>query len=216
MPVGVAPYDVVLVGEKAYVSNWGGRRPDTGDLTGPAGRGTEVRVDPVRFIASEGSLSVEPLRPGSTPAASAALLAGLHASALAVSPNHNNVVCANAGSDTLTAINTRTDRVVETIWVKPKPSDLFGASPNALVFYPSGRRLYVANGTQNAVAVVNFDPADRESKLAGLVPVGWFPGSLVFDGARHQLDVANIKGHPIQTKSAGSAAIPPCGGAIRG
>src|SRR5687768_1931093 len=25
--VGVAPYDVVLVGRKAYVSNWGGRRP---------------------------------------------------------------------------------------------------------------------------------------------------------------------------------------------
>ena len=26
--VGVAPYDVVLAGNKAYVSNWGGRRPD--------------------------------------------------------------------------------------------------------------------------------------------------------------------------------------------
>ena len=26
--VGVAPYDVVLAGHKAYVSNWGGRRPD--------------------------------------------------------------------------------------------------------------------------------------------------------------------------------------------
>src|SRR4051794_1738604 len=33
--VGVAPYDVVLVGQKAYVSNWGGRRPGPGDLTGP-------------------------------------------------------------------------------------------------------------------------------------------------------------------------------------
>src|SRR5204862_643660 len=41
--VGVAPYDVALVGEKAYVSNWGGRRPQPGDVTGPAGRGTEVK-----------------------------------------------------------------------------------------------------------------------------------------------------------------------------
>jgi DNA-binding beta-propeller fold protein YncE len=41
--VGVAPYDVVLAGGKAYVSNWGGRRPEPGDLTGPAGQGTEVR-----------------------------------------------------------------------------------------------------------------------------------------------------------------------------
>ena len=48
-PTGVAPYDVVLVGHKAYVSNWGGRRPGPGDVTGPAGRGAEVRVDPIRF-----------------------------------------------------------------------------------------------------------------------------------------------------------------------
>ncbi|MFY7877718.1 MAG: YncE family protein, partial [Pirellula sp.] len=43
--VGVAPYDVLVHGDKAYISNWGGRRPQAGDLTGPAGRGTEVRVD---------------------------------------------------------------------------------------------------------------------------------------------------------------------------
>ena len=54
----MAPFDVVLAGDKAYVSNWGGRRPDSGDLTGPAGRGMIVRVDPVRHIANEGSVSV--------------------------------------------------------------------------------------------------------------------------------------------------------------
>src|SRR6185436_7317214 len=37
--VGVAPFDVVLADHKAYVSNWGGRRPDSQSLTGPAGRG---------------------------------------------------------------------------------------------------------------------------------------------------------------------------------
>ncbi|MHB8055707.1 MAG: YncE family protein, partial [Candidatus Aminicenantales bacterium] len=49
--VGVAPFDVVLVGGKAYVSNWGGRRPQPGDATGPAGRGTVVKVDPQTHIA---------------------------------------------------------------------------------------------------------------------------------------------------------------------
>ncbi len=39
---GAAPFDVVLAGHKAYVSNWGGRRPDTNSLTGPAGQGTFV------------------------------------------------------------------------------------------------------------------------------------------------------------------------------
>ena len=41
--VGVAPFDVVLAGHKIYVSNWGGRRPDAGVVTGPAGQGTRVR-----------------------------------------------------------------------------------------------------------------------------------------------------------------------------
>jgi len=55
--VGVAPFDVVLAGKKIYVSNWGGRRPDAESVTGPAGRGTLVRVDD-RSIASEGSVSI--------------------------------------------------------------------------------------------------------------------------------------------------------------
>ncbi len=197
--VGAAPYDVVLVGGNAYVSNWGGRRPSAGDLTGPAGRGTEVRVDPVQHIASEGSVSVVSL--GAATAATREILTGLHASALMVSPNRRYVVCANAAADNLSVIDTRTDAVVETIWVKPRPSDLFGASPNALAFDPSGKRLYVANGTQNAVAIVKFDPADRESKLEGLFPVGWFPGALIFDAPRKVLHVANIKGHAAVPKA---------------
>ena len=62
--VGVAPYDVVLTGGKAYVSNWGGRRPLPGERTGPAGRGTEVKVDPVKHVASEGSVTVIDLQSG--------------------------------------------------------------------------------------------------------------------------------------------------------
>ena len=195
--VGVAPYDVVLAGGKAYVSNWGGRRPRPGELTGPAGRGTVVKVDPVRHVASEGSVTVIDLASGKP---RAEIVTGLHASALAVSPDGRHVVCANAASDTLSVIDTRTDAVVETIWAKPSPADLFGAQPNALAFDPSGRTLYVANGTQNAVAVVAFDPAERESKLQGLIPVGWFPGALVFDAPRRTLHVANIKGHAAAPK----------------
>ena len=205
--VGVAPYEVVLVGAKAYVSNWGGRRPGDGDHTGPAGRGTVVRVTPDTHIASEGSVSIMPLAPVGE-ARPREVLTGLHASALAVSPDGRYVVCANAAADNLSVIDTRTDLVVETIWVKAKPSELFGASPNALAFEPSGRRLYVANGTQNAIAVVNFDPADRESKLEGLIPVGWFPAALAFDATRKTLWAANLKGLPEKKeKMSGGTAV---------
>lgn len=192
--VGVAPFDVRLSGGKAYVSNWGGRRPGAKDLSGPAGQGTLVRVDPVRHVACEGSVTVIDLASGRAQE----IITHLHASALAVSPDGRFVVCANAGSDNLSVIATATGQVAETIWCKPKPSELLGATPNALAFAPDGRTLYVANGTQNAVAVIQFSPATRESKLLGLIPVGWFPGVIVFDAGRRQLCVANIKGLPTE------------------
>ena len=198
---GVAPFDVVLHRDKAYVSNWGGRRPGSGDVVGPAGRGTVVRVDPARFIASEGSVSVISLADTPGPARATEILTGLHASALALSPDGRWLVCANAGSDNLSVIDTRTDSVAETIWAKAKPSDLLGASPNALAFAPDGKTLYVANGTQNAIAVVRFQPARKRSQLAGLLPVGWFPGGIAFDRARSQLCVVNIKGHAVEPKA---------------
>jgi len=197
---GVAPFDVVLHRGKAYVSNWGGRRPASEDLVGPAGRGTVVRVDPVRFIASEGSVSVIPLDDTPRQDRTTEILVGLHASALAVSPDGRWLVCANAGSDHLSVIDTGTDTVVETLWTKAKPSDLLGASPNALAFAPDGKTLYVANGTQNAIAVVQFSPSRKRSKLVGLIPVGWFPGGIAFDRARSQLCVVNIKGHAVEPK----------------
>ena len=194
--VGIEPYDVVLAGPKAYVSNWGGRRPDENDVTGPAGQGTLVRVDPVRYIASEGSVSVidlslaEPHSALRTP--HSALLTGLHACAMALSPNGRWLVVANAGSDTLSIIDTRSDLPVETICARQNPADLFGAQPNALTFDKWGKRLFVCNGTQNAVAVFEFAPG--QSRLLGLIPVGWFPGAVVHDPMRNALYVANIKG----------------------
>lgn len=190
-PVGVAPYTVVLAGTRAFVSNWGGRRPDDGDLTGPAGRGTVVRVDPVRHIASEGSVTMIDLERGEV---AGEVVTGLHASALCLSPDGRFVVCANAAADNLSVLDARDGHLVETVWMRAKPSDLLSASPNALAFAADGHTLYVANGTQNAIAVVRFDPGDRDSELLGLIPVGWFPGAIVVDAARRRLCVANVKG----------------------
>jgi YVTN family beta-propeller protein len=184
--VGVAPYDVRLAGKKAYVSNWGGRRPDTDSLTGPAGRGTVVRVDPQRHIANEGSISIIDLQSGQVKE----VLAGLHASGLAIGRHY--LAVANAASDSVTVLDLRNDRVIETISLKWQPRDYFGASPNALAFDPSGNTLYVCNGTQNAIACVDFRPGN--SRLRGLIPVAWFPGAIIYDDLRKKLYVANIKG----------------------
>ena len=204
--VGFAPFDVVLGRDKAYVSNWGGRRPEAGSLTGPAGHGTRVRVDPVRHIASEGSVSVIDLAANQV---RTEILTGLHASAMALSPNGRYLAVANAASDTVSVVDARTDKIVETIWAHLSPAELFGASPNALVFDPSGNTLYVCNGTQNAVAVVAFRPG--KSSITGLIPVGWFPGAICFDAGRKTICVANVKGigpgkkDPVTGKTSGNS-----------
>jgi YVTN family beta-propeller protein len=199
---GVAPYDVVLCKNKLYVSNWGGRRPDADSVTGPAGHGTLVRVDE-RSIASEGSVSVIDLDGTNQNE----IVTGLHACALALSPDEKFLVVANAGSDTLSVIDTRADKIVDTICARQSPGDPFGAQPDALAFDKSGKKLFVCNGTQNAVAVIQFKSADRflglfpvssfkpgETKLLGLIPVGWFPGAIAFDAKQKKICVANIKG----------------------
>ncbi len=187
---GVAPFDVALAAGKAYVSNWGGRRPGKGDLTGPAGRGTTVRVDAVRSIPSEGTVTIVNLADGKV---KAELPVEMRPGALAVSPDGKYVVVANSGSDTLSVIDAKTDAIVEKIWTR-QPADLFSAMPNALAFDKSGKRLFVCNATQNAVGVILFDAADKESTLLGLIPVGWFPGAIVYDPVRNQVCVGNIKG----------------------
>ncbi len=200
--VGVAPYDVVLVGDRALVSNWGGRRPGPDDLTGPAGKGTRVRVDPVRHIASEGTVSIVDLGTDAV----REVLVGLHASALAVAPDGRHVVCANSAGDTLSILDATTGDVLDTVWTKRTPADLYGAMPNALAFSPDGERLYVCNGAQNAVAVMDWEPNERGgTKLLGLIPVGWHPGAVVVDPARQRLAVANIKGLPVKPKPRGAS-----------
>lgn len=192
--VGVEPYDVAVIGSKAYVSNWGGRRPGPNDLTGPAGSGTLVRVDPVRHIANEGSVTVIDLETGKP---MTEILTGLHASGLATSPRHPLVVCCNAASDHLSVIDSRSDAIVATLWAKANPADLLGAGPNAAAFDRSGQRLYVANGSQNAIAVFDFDAEDpKDSQLVGMIPVGWYPGAVIVDNERQMLVAANIKGLP--------------------
>ncbi len=103
------------------------------------------------------------------------IMVGLHSSAMALSPNGRWIVVANAGSDTLSVIDTATDQVVETIWTRQNPGDLFGANPNALAFDESGRnaRQFVM-APKTRVGVAKLHPG--ESKLAGLIPVGSVSG----------------------------------------
>ena len=208
------------------MSNWAGRRPDASSVTGMAGRGTVVRTD-ARGVASEGSVSVIDLDAGRTVSE---IITGLHSCALQLSPDGRYLCVANANSDTVSVISTDSDQVVETIPVRWQAQDLFGAcSVNALRMDAHGHTLYVCNGTQNAVGVISFHPGKSRflgifptgkagnSKLKGLIPTGWFPGTIVFDSRRQKIMVANIKGTlpdvnyaPLQHGYSRTSILGPC------
>ncbi len=186
IPVGIAPYTVVLHGGKAYVSNWGGRRPKAGDFTGPSA-GSWVVVDKNTGIASTGTVSVIDVAQRK---AIAEIETGLHPSGLAFSPDHSRLYVANANSDTVTEINTATDQVARTLCPKPMPDLPFGSAPNALTVSPDGKTLYVANGGNNAVAVIDLGTGH----VRGLIPTGWYPGAVALSTDGRTLFTANTKG----------------------
>ena len=91
----------------------------------------------------------------------------------------------------MTVIDTRRDEVTDTISVHTDKDLPFGSAPNALALSADGRTLYVANGTDNAVCVVDLQDRYR---IKGLIPTAWYPGALVMDTDHSSLVVANIKG----------------------
>jgi YVTN family beta-propeller protein len=190
IPVGVAPFDVVLSenAQRAYVSNWGGRHPKTGELTAKSS-GTDTLVDE-RGIASSGTVSIVDLK---TAREAAQVQTDLHPSDLELSADGRMLYVANANSDTITVIDTVARRAVHTIGVRPDASLPFGSAPNALALSKDGKTLYVANGGNNAVAVITLGKTGQEKpQVRGFIPTGWYPGGVVTD--KEHIYVANVKG----------------------
>jgi YVTN family beta-propeller protein len=188
IPVGIAPYDVVMVTEsKAYVSNWGGRKPRRGESTYNTS-GSQVLVDPESGIANNGSVSVVDLAANKTVKD---IEVGLHPGGMVLSPDRTRLFVACANSDIVSVINTATDEVVEEISVHLENDLPFGSAPNALAISQDGKILYVANGTDNAICVIRIGVP---SQVIGYIPTGWYPSSVILDEESNFLFVANAKG----------------------
>ena len=188
IPVGIAPYDVILrSNEKAYVSNWGGRQPKEGEPVYNTS-GSNVLVDPVTGIANNGSVSVINLEKNIQ---IKNIEVRLHPSGMVFNRDKSLLFVACANSDIISVIDTETDEVIQEISVRMNDDLPFGSSPNALTISPDGKLMYVANGTDNAICVIE---ADKPFRVAGYIPTGWYPGSVVVNNSGTFLCVANVKG----------------------
>ena len=188
IPVGIAPYTVIVASPtKAYVSNWGGRLPHEGEPTYNTS-GSQVLVDPKTGIANNGTISVIDLEKN---VQAKSIEVGLHPSGMVLSPSHDKLYVACANSDIISVIDTKTDRVIDTISVHLRKDVPFGSAPNALAISPDGNYLYAANGTENALSVIQ---TGTPGHILGNIPTGWYPGSVLMNKTGTTLYVANVKG----------------------
>jgi len=169
---GMHPYTTVPTpdGNKVYVSNWAGRRAKAGDTKD---ENYGIVVDPRTGIPSSGTVTVidtEKLE------AVAEIETGLHPSAMVLNSDGTRLYVANANSDTVSVIDTASDKVIYSIGVRPGLKSPIGSAPNALAIGAGGKTLFVANGANNAIGVVDLE--GHPPRLRGFIPTGWYPAAV--------------------------------------
>ncbi|MEO7047541.1 MAG: bifunctional YncE family protein/alkaline phosphatase family protein [Ferruginibacter sp.] len=202
-PTGVAPYGITMVGNRLYVTNWAGPQPAAGSAKETAGVPYgEAYINPVTGSLSHGSVSVYNLD-GSLVTQ---IEVGLHPNDIIHSSDNRFVYVSNGNSDDITVIDTRSNKVVETIPVKlfSGSQDFIGDSPGALALDENDTKLYVTNGLDNAVAVVNLGSkaasnGKGESTLKGFIPTEAYPSGIAIHN--NTLFVTNLEGEGARTNS---------------
>jgi YVTN family beta-propeller protein len=193
--VGNAPHSILLSsdGKTAYVSNEGGRIATDADFQ-IWSAGTEIVADPEVGAAVTGTVSVVDL---ASMKVTANIETGRHPTGMAF--YYHLLLVANTYSDTISVIDTLTNRVERTIdlglpiGIPGAGQAAYGAAPNSIAVDTSKGIAYVALYNANAVAVVDVAEGAKK-QLLGMIPVAYAPSSVVLDETDKVLIVANDKG----------------------
>ncbi len=197
-PTGVAPYGVTLAGNRAFVTNWAGPVPrvDSAGVSRSETAGVpwgSAYIDPRTGAMAQGSVSVIELAQGRV---EPELRVGLHPNAIIHSRDERLVYVANGNSDYVSVIDAQTRQVTDSIAVGlfGRDNPYIGSTPNALALDSTETTLYVANGLDNALAVVLLDrgASPSGSRVRGYIPTQAYPGGILLLG--NELYVANLEG----------------------
>ena len=110
---------------------------------------------------------------------------------LCLSHNGRYLYVANANDNTVSVIELKHSKVLETLNTAVFPTGLSGTTSNSVALADDDKTLYVANADNNCLAVFDVS-APGSSKSLGFVPTGWYPSVVrVIDS---KLYVANAKG----------------------
>jgi YVTN family beta-propeller protein len=190
---GVAPFTTLVNHDSsvAYVSNWGGRFPaadEASAATGSEPNADHVLID-VRGIASSGTVSKIDLVTGKV---TATIAVGLHPTGLALDEGRQRLFVANSNSDSISVVDTATNRVLDTLELQPFSKKVAGISPESVSLAPDHSTLYIACAGINAVAVV--DVKGPHPHVIGVIPTGWYPDDIAVSPNGKYMAVSTLLG----------------------
>jgi len=116
---------------------------------------------------------------------------GTHPNDLVVSKNGKFVFIANAEDNSVSVIDIKNRKLIETLNCALYPNAPAGSSSNAVALSEDEKTLYIANADNNCLAVFDVSvPGNSQSK--GFIPVGWYPTGVKVVG--NNIYVTNGKG----------------------
>ncbi|MBK7432694.1 MAG: hypothetical protein IPI66_01610 [Chitinophagaceae bacterium] len=116
---------------------------------------------------------------------------GDHPNELCLSGNGRYLFVANANDNSVSVINTKERRVMETLTASLYPDAPPGSTTNGLALSEDEKTLFIANADNNCLAVFDVsEPGDSRSR--GFIPVGWYPTCVKVIGKK--IFVTNGKG----------------------
>jgi len=119
------------------------------------------------------------------------LKTGSHPNELLLNKKGTFLFVANANDNSVSVINTTTEKIVETISTALYPTRLTGSTTNGLALSPDEKTLYIANADNNCLAVFDVSKPGS-SRSMGFIPVGWYPTNVKTLGSK--ILVSNGKG----------------------
>jgi YVTN family beta-propeller protein len=172
-PAGEYPFGVTLSGDgkTAYVSNQAG--------------------DTLSVFAVDGT-TITP---------KSAVKVGTHPNFLLTDAPRHRIFVSNGDSDTISVVDTATNKVTGMISLAPYRGAKSGTSPTALDLSADGNTLYVAESGNNAIALVNVPDRTHGKatggdfgRVRGLIPTGWYPTGVQVPTDGSRLLIADAKG----------------------
>lgn len=127
---------------------------------------------------------------------------GEHPNAMVLSRDGARLFVACASTNAVWVVDVAAGQPGEQISVALGIDAPVGATPNGVALSPDGRTLVIANADNNTVTVADVSTPNA-TRVAGWIPVGWYPTNVLFDRDGSRLFVLDGKGLAAQANPRG-------------